>query len=132
MSQENVEIVRSFLDASSLREGDALLAALDPAIEWLPVKDDPDCRVHRGLDDVGAWLAEWSQVFPDMRWEAERIIDAGGESVVAVVRALGRGDATGAEVGTPCYAVAFTLRGGRIVRIDEDDADAGKAVGPEE
>jgi len=132
MSEENVEIVQAFLDASRLRDTDTLMAALDPAIEWLPVHDDPDYRVHHGLEDVAAWLAEWSQVFPDMRWEAERIIDAGHDTVVAIVRALGRGDTTGAEVGTPRYSVAFEVRGGRIVRIDEDDADARKAVELEE
>ena len=95
MSQENVEIVHAALDAASRGDAEAFMAALDPAIEWTPVKDDPDYRVHRGLDDVAAWLAEWSEVFPDMRWKAERIVDAGNETVVALVHALGRGDATG-------------------------------------
>ena len=93
----------------------------------------PDFRVHRGLEDVAAWLAEWSEVFPDMRWEAERIIDGGDDVAVAVVRALGRGDATGADVGSRAYAVVFTVRSGKIVRIDESQAAAAlKAVGLEE
>jgi ketosteroid isomerase-like protein len=126
MSQENVEIVRAVLDASSRGDSEAFMAAIDPAIEWTPVMEDPDFRVHRGLVDVAAWLAEWTEVFPDMRWEADRVVDAGDDLVVALVRALGRGHSTGADVGSQAYPVVFTLRSGRIVRIDE--SDAGEAL----
>ena len=133
MSQENVEIVRAALDASSRGDSEAFIAALDTAIEWTPVEEDPDYRVHRGLADVVAWLAEWSEVFPDMRWEAERIVDAGDSVVAALVRALGRGDATGADVGSVAYAVVFTVRSGKIVRIDESQTETAlKAVGLKE
>ena len=124
MSQENVEVVRAFLEAASLGDAKALAAWLDPGIEWTPVKDDPGYRVHRGLDDVASWLAEWSEVFPDMRWEPERVVNAGGDLVVASVRALGRADATGLDVGTEPYGVVFAVRDGRIVRIDESLAEA--------
>jgi ketosteroid isomerase-like protein len=130
MSPENVELVRAALDASSRGDTDAFVAALDPAIEWTPVKDDPDYAVHRGLDGVGAWLIEWSEVFPDMRWEAERILDAGDEVVVALVRALGRGETTGADVGSQVYGVVFTVHSGKIVRIEESDRESAlEAVG---
>ena len=122
MSQENVEAVRAFLDAGCRGDLEAFLAMLDPQIEWTPVNEDPDYRVHRGLEDVAAWLAEWMEVFPDMRWEAERIVDADGDLVVASVRALGRSDATGLDVGTEPYGVIFAVRDGRIVRIDESQA----------
>jgi ketosteroid isomerase-like protein len=133
MSQQNVETVRALLDPSTLGDAQAFMAALDPAIEWTPVTEDPDFRVHRGLEDVGAWLAEWAEVFPDMRWEAERILDAGGDDVVALVRARGRGDSTGADVGSQVYPVVFAVRSGKIVRIDESGPEAAlKAVGLEE
>jgi ketosteroid isomerase-like protein len=133
MSQENVEIVRAALDASSSGDTGGFIAALDPAIEWTPVREDPEYRVHRGLGDVAAWLADWSEVFPDMRWETERVLDAGGDLVVASVRALGRGDATGLEVGTEPYGVIFAVRDGRIVRIDESQAETVlKEMGLEE
>jgi ketosteroid isomerase-like protein len=133
VSQENVEVARAVLDASSLGDAEAFMAALDPAIEWTPATEDPDFRVHRGLEDVAAWLAEWAEVFPDMRWEAERVLDAGGDTVVALVRARGRGDSTGADVGSQAYPVVFAVRSGKIVRIDESGPEAAlKAVGLEE
>ena len=119
MSQEDVEIVRGDSDASVRGDSDAFMRVLDPDIEWTPVKDDPDYRVHRGLDDVGAWLAEWFEVFPDVPWEAQEILDARNEMVVALVLMLGRGDATAAEVGTQVYGVVFTVRSGKIVRVEK-------------
>jgi ketosteroid isomerase-like protein len=108
------------------------MSALDPAIEWTPVKADPDFAVHRGLDDVAAWLTGWIEVFPDMRWDVERIIDA-GDQVVALVRMRGRAETTGAEVGTQPYGVVFTVGSGKIVRIEETDTrTALKAVRLEE
>ena len=55
----------------------------------------------------------WAESFPDLRWELDRILDAGNDLVVAFVRMAGRSDATGIDLETPSYAVVFTLRGRR-------------------
>src|SRR3954470_3755532 len=127
MSQENVAVVQGLIKASSRADLNALMATLDPAIEWTPVESDPAFAVHRGHDEVRAWLVEWSEAFPDLRWEAERILDAGGESVVALVRMAGRGAASGLDLGSPVYGVVFTIRSGKIVRIEEH-ADRHRAL----
>jgi ketosteroid isomerase-like protein len=120
MSQENVEVVRASLDVLSRGDLEAFMATLDPAIEWTPLDEsEPAYAVHCGHDDVRAWLVEWAEVFPDMRWEVERILDAGRDVVVALARLLGRGGASGADVGTPVYGIVFTVRSGKIVRIEE-------------
>jgi ketosteroid isomerase-like protein len=131
MSSENVEAVRGFIEASGRGDLDALMAALDPTVEWTPVESDPDFAVHRGHDDVRGWLVEWAEALPDMRWEADRILDAGGEVVVALVRAVGRGAVSGLDVETPAYGTVFTVRSGKIVRIEEyaDRKQALEAVG---
>jgi ketosteroid isomerase-like protein len=132
MSQENVELVRAALDAASRGDLDALIGALDPAIEWTHVESDPDYAVHRGHDDVRAWLDEWAEVFPDMRWETERFLDAGGELVIALGRLCGRAGASGADVGSLVYGIIFTVRSGKIVRVEETDREAAvEAVGLE-
>jgi ketosteroid isomerase-like protein len=131
MSQENVAVVQGLVDASGRRDLDAIMAALDPAIEWTPVESDPGYSVHRGHDDVRAWLAEWFEALPDMRWDAERILVAGDEAVVALVRMAGRGAASGLDVKTPTYGVVFTVQAGKVVRIEEyaDRHRALEAVG---
>jgi ketosteroid isomerase-like protein len=127
MSQENVALVQGLIDASGRGDLEAMMAALDPAIEWTPVESDPGFAVHRGHDDVRAWLAEWFEALPDMRWEAERILDTGDEAVVALVRMAGRGAASGLDVKTPAYGVVFTVRAGKVVRIEEY-ADRDRAL----
>ena len=107
------------------------MAILDPDIEWVPVESDPEYSVHRGHDDVRAWLTSWAESFPDLRWELDRILDAGSDLVVAFVRLAGRSDATGIDLETPSYAVVFTLRGEKIARIHEylDSQEALEAAG---
>jgi ketosteroid isomerase-like protein len=127
MSHEYVQVVEAFLQAPDL---DGIMATLDPAIEWTPVDSDPAYAIHRGHDDVRAWLAEWQQAFPDLRFEAERVIDGGGGTVVAVGRLAGRGETSGLEVASPVYGIVFTVRLGKIVRAKEMERDkALEAVG---
>ena len=111
-----------------------MMAALDPEIEWVPVQSDPEYSVHRGHDDVRAWLTSWWESFPELRWELERILDAGDEHVVAFVRLAGRAETTGIDLETPSYAVVFTVRGRKIARIHEhlDTQEALSAAGLDE
>ena len=131
MSEENVEIVRRFCGASGLTSLESQMARLHPDIEWVPVQSDPEYSVHSGHDDVRAWLTSWAEAFPDLRWELDRILDAGSDLVVAFVRLAGRSDATGMDLETPSYAVVFTLRGEKITRIHEyvDSQEALEAAG---
>jgi ketosteroid isomerase-like protein len=135
MSEENVEIVRRAIEAWGRRDThtslDPLMSSLDPDIEWVPVQDDPEYSVRRGHDDVRAWLTSWAEAFPDLRWELDRILDAGNDLVVAFVRLAGRSDATGIDLESPSYAVLFTLRGEKIARIHEylDSQEALEAAG---
>ena len=78
-----------------------------------------------------AWLTSWAESFPDLRWELDRILDAGSDLIVAFVRMAGRSDATGIDLESPSYAVVFTLRGEKIVRIHEylDSQEALEAAG---
>jgi ketosteroid isomerase-like protein len=94
MSEENVEVVRRFCERDDQTSLDSLMASLHPDIEWVPVQSDPEYSVHRGHDDVRAWLTSWAESFPDLRWELDRIVDAGSDLVVAFVRLAGRADAT--------------------------------------
>jgi ketosteroid isomerase-like protein len=131
MSEANVAVVRRFCERDDQTSLDSLMAHLHPDIEWVPVQSDPEYSVHRGLDDVRAWLTSWAESFPDLRWELDRILDAGGDLVLAFVRLAGRAEATGIDLETPSYAVVFTLRGEKIARIHEylDRQEALEASG---
>jgi ketosteroid isomerase-like protein len=116
MSQENVEIVRSALDAFA-RGG------LDAAAEYWT--DDIDHRSIPGaIDDRGpmhgkaavrAYYQDWLDTFDNTWTEPVELIDAGEDQVVSVLRMGGRAKQSGIETNLT-YAVLNTIRDGRIAR----------------
>jgi ketosteroid isomerase-like protein len=135
MSQENVETLRKALTAAFVSE--------PPDAETLREVLDPDCvfvtnwgvgeAEHYGLDGLLEARAEMSGVWDSWTQEVERVLDAGHERVVALLRlrATGRGSAVPVEFA---WAIIATLRNGRIAtaRTVLSQADALKAVGLEE
>lgn len=80
MSEEKVEIVRRAYAAFNDANVDAVLAAMDPDIEWNASDvffDQP--RTYRGRR---AWREEFlrdlTQTFETYRGEPEKLLDAGG------------------------------------------------------
>jgi ketosteroid isomerase-like protein len=121
MSQQNVEIVHSFLTAPV----DEALAYADPGIVWNPVEELP----AQGHDAVRTSLAHWKAEWDDYTLAAEEFVDM-GERVLVTVRLGGRGRGSGVEIDARFYDV-YTLRDGRIVRMDQfsDRSEALEAMG---
>jgi ketosteroid isomerase-like protein len=121
MSQENVEIVRTFLSA----EVDDALRYADPGIVWNPIEELPT----QGHDAVRASLAHWKAEWDDYKLMPEEFVDM-GDSVVVTVRLGGRGRGSGVEIDARFYDV-YTLRDGAIVRMDQftERSEALEAVG---
>jgi ketosteroid isomerase-like protein len=124
MSQENVEIVRRFVN-SDLDEG---WADADPDIVWNPLEEP---EVH-GPDAARASLARWASTWDEYEVIFEEFIDV-GDRVLVAIRMRGRGRETGIDVEGRPYDV-YTLRGGLIVRMDEyaERSEALAAVGLQE
>jgi ketosteroid isomerase-like protein len=124
MSQENVEIVRSFL----VVDVDEALAYADPGIVWNPTEESPT----QGHDAVRASLARWKGEWDDYRLMPEDFMDR-GDRIVVTVRLGGRGRGSGVEVNARFYDV-YTLRDGKIVRMDQftERSEALEAVGRSE
>jgi ketosteroid isomerase-like protein len=114
----NDGVVQAALECASRADWDGFSSFVDADVVWTPVRGDPDFAIHRGMDAVRAWGAAWTESFPEMRWEPRALTEAGDDRVVAVVRLVGRGGASGAEVDHT-YATVFTVRAGRIVAVDE-------------
>ncbi len=116
MSQDSVAIVEVALEA----------VARDPfrAIDeyWA---DDVDHRAIEGaVDDRGpirgkeeflAYLRDWAEMFDDLSIELVELIDAGEDTVIAVLRASGRAKLSGVETEVT-YACLYTIRDGKIAR----------------
>ena len=116
MSQENVAVVRTLVEAFNAGDWDRYFDQLDPDVEWWDRGDEPHATVHRGHDGVRAFLAELADA-AEFGAEATEFVDA-AEWVVVCLRLHGRGNASGAKFEEH-EVHASRLRGGKVVEIHE-------------
>ena len=131
MSEENVKAVRDA--AAAFNRGD-----LDTWSEFWT--DDIDYRAVEGaIDDRGpmhgkaavrAYVQDWLDNFDNFRSEAVELLDAGEDTVIAVVRISGLARLSGIETDLT-YAALYTIRDGKIARGREywTRAEALEAAG---
>jgi len=116
MSQGNVEIVRSSVEAAARNDWAAAMASVDPNVAWVEMPSlGPDASTYTGTEELreafNSWIAMWSE------YDAEiaRYADA-DDDVVVLIRERGRGGISGAVVERELGEV-FTLRDGKVVRV---------------
>jgi uncharacterized protein len=128
MSQENVEIVRRFIEVTS-ETRDVPWALVDPDIVY--VIDPPAwlAGTYRGHSELKDVLRRTWEVYDEFRFEIDEFIDA-GDSVVALGAAHVRGALSGAPAVQTGAAVG-RVRDGRIVafRANLNRDEALEAVG---
>ena len=120
MSQENVELVRSWYMQFPVMNSEALdffyEHVWDPAIDWRAMAGAPDdLGPIEGRDAMRRYSEELLEIFEDIILEAEEIIDGGEDRVVVVLRMTGRARLSGVETELR-FAILCVLRDGRIVR----------------
>jgi ketosteroid isomerase-like protein len=132
MSQENVEVARRFNSSAASKA--EMLAALPtmvalcgPEVEWT---QRGARETSRGREGVREALEQWLDSFEDYSFEAQRIVDCGGDHVLVVGLEVGTGVMSGAEVRSLNYEL-LTIRDGLIVRYREfyDEREALEAAG---
>ena len=126
MSEKNVELVRR-----AVEDLDLFWGMLDEYVVWDTRRSRaiPDLdRVYVGREAVIKASRHYWGAFADYRVEADEVIDA-GQSVVLVVREIGRGKGSGVPVEEG-HAQVWTLRDDRIIRweIFSTRAEALEAV----
>jgi ketosteroid isomerase-like protein len=129
MSQENVELVRRFLEHWN-ETGDFPWDLVDPDIVY--VIDPPAwlAGTYRGHAEVRDVIRRTWEVYDEFRVEVEELIDA-GDAVVALGAAHVRGALSGATAVQLGFTIVAPVRDGRIVafRVYYDRAEALEAAG---
>ena len=130
MSRENVEVVRAMWAAYARGDAEAALGAYSEDTVWDDTHYRPDGAVHVGRDALVNVVRTWRAAWEDYDVEAEEVLDAGGDRVVAVLRETGRGKGGGVEL-TNRFAQVATLRNDQIVHtmVYRAPGDAIDAVG---
>jgi uncharacterized protein len=113
----NLEIVRRSYEAFERGDLDAVLADLDPEIEWHQAQGLPHGGLYRGRDEVRRNVfepldAEWWSEFSAL---PDEILDAGDELVV-LGRYRGTAKGTGKRLDVP-FVHVWTLRDERATRF---------------
>ncbi len=111
----NVGAVRRSYEAFARGDLDAVVADMDPQIEWHQAQGLPHGGVYRGLEAVRRAIFdplddEW---WDDFRAEPHELLDA-GDAVVVLGRYSGRAKATGKPLDVP-FAHVWSFRDGKAV-----------------
>jgi ketosteroid isomerase-like protein len=132
MSQQDVETVKTLMDAVNRRDIDAYAGVTTPDFEWFPVfaaRVEQD--VYRGREGIEMFLGEVDETWQEFRPTPEEYRDL-GDRVVALGRLKTRGRASGVPSDSPWGGV-YDMRGGKVSRIrtylDHDETLRAAGVG---
>jgi ketosteroid isomerase-like protein len=134
VSQENVEIVRRFVEALvSGRDWQPVLADLDDDVEIDDLDISLDTQRYRGHDGFRKWIADWSDSWASWRIQDVEVRPAGEDRLIALFVMFVKGQGSGIDLSRH-DALVCTLRAGKIAKLVyyNDQQQALKAVGPEE
>ena len=114
MSEENVEVVRSFYRAWARNDLPGPVELMDPEIEYVNPAKAVEPGTRRG---VAAFAEAVQRTFDGWEsWQAEpEQFRASGDQVAVVVRYRGRGRVSGVEV-VGRESALWTIRDGKVVR----------------
>jgi ketosteroid isomerase-like protein len=113
MSEENVELVRGGFTA--FQDGD-LSRMLDlMADDLVTYRADPDGATYHGREGFLHATADWTEDFSEWSVIPEELTDA-GDCVLARVRQIARGRASGARVEGDFWFV-FLMRDGKVAKL---------------
>ncbi|MHB8234093.1 MAG: nuclear transport factor 2 family protein [Solirubrobacteraceae bacterium] len=132
MSQQNMDVVRTFIEATNRGDFAAAMAAYADDV-LLIVEENAvptGAGSFTGREAVGAWFADWFRSFArGYRFEIEEI-DALGDRVFMVASHHGRGRSSGVSLDW-FVAYAIGVEKGKIARLElyATRSDARDAVG---
>jgi ketosteroid isomerase-like protein len=118
MSQENVEVVQSLIEAFNRRDDDwqSVLAVLDPDIEVVDLDISLDAERFRGHAGVRKWLRFWSDAWGSWRIEGLEVEPLGEDRAIALFVMVVTGEGSGIELSRR-DALVCTLRAGKIAAM---------------
>jgi ketosteroid isomerase-like protein len=130
MSQENVEVVRRWIDAYNQRDIEGLLDLSDPDIEFRSIFAGIESGgAFRGRAGVYEYFKAIEDAYETFQVPPDEFVDAGA-AVLCHARAVWTGKGSGASDQTRIF-VAVWLRAARVMRVETftERAEALEAVG---
>ena len=116
MSEENVEVVERAIAAINERDIDGYLACCTEDIQ-LKTPVSPVAGVYEGADGIRRFFADIEDAGPDFRLDIERLEGVSGERVLAFLRVIVHGRASGLPTPVDTGNV-YEFEEGKIRRIE--------------
>src|SRR5215212_6750568 len=115
MSSENVEIARRAYEAFNAGDISGWLTLYSPDAELHDLPVLPGAAVYRAPPELQTWAEQMIETAEDLRFEPQRVIDA-GQFVLVHVRGTGKGRGSGAPGEISFFHVA-EFGDGKIRRL---------------
>jgi ketosteroid isomerase-like protein len=130
MSEESVRIVGEALAALGTLGPAAFAEHLTDDVHYRAIEGAPDDRgpMH-GRDAVRAYFQDWLDTFDEMSARVVELIDAGDETVIALLEVSGRARLSGIETDVT-FAIRYDIRDGKIAR-GRESATRAEAIAQE-
>jgi ketosteroid isomerase-like protein len=130
MTSEAMEVARRGYEAYEAEGIEGILPFLDPGVEWRNPPDSPVAGVFHGHEGVREWSSLTEQVFAELRFRPEQLIEAPDGRVLAICTAYVRGRESEVTMEVP-FAHVIEVRDGKAVsfRMYSQVADGRAAVG---
>jgi ketosteroid isomerase-like protein len=117
MSEENVETLRRAFEAFNSADIERIVAFVHPRFHGeIPPELSPEPDTYSGHDGIRRYFRTFWEAMEDIRFEPERIWDAGGSMVAVSMRMTARGRQTGIAVEQRFHQV-WTLSEGKIIAV---------------
>ena len=113
----NAERARAAFEAFNRGDREGLLELFDPEVEFVDAPQSVEERERSGLDGIRRWFASMDEVWEELRFEVEEMVELDDERLIVVGRVQGRGRGSGIWIDRP-IATLYTLRNGRAVRFE--------------
>jgi ketosteroid isomerase-like protein len=127
LESPNAAYARGFVEAWNRRDFQSYLDDMEADYEWVPAREHPGATANRGPQEVQAYLSDWLTTMPDIKVEAEEVIEDGAR-LLMVMRMSGTGAGSGATTVVR-MAMLTTFRDGKPARTEEFlDVDQARAA----
>jgi ketosteroid isomerase-like protein len=132
VSQENVQIIKQFMDAFNERKLETFAAMTTHDFEWTTSMMAVEGEVFWGREGIETYFERMREVWDDFRGFADEHRDL-DYRVLWLGRLEGRGRGSGVPVSTP-LDILFDIRDGKVSRMHSylDHGEALLAAGLEE
>jgi uncharacterized protein len=121
MSERNVSIARSAIEAFNRGDVDAVLALAAPDVEVYAPPDSPNPGRYVGYEGYLQWSEQWLEAWETFTLDVLDIEAVGDRHVVAVVRQNGRGRLSGLALTMEAAHLYEMDENGKIVRFELHD-----------